>query len=513
MTETARGAHGVVASGHPLATEAGLAVLQGGGNATDAAVAAALMLTVVCPYATSLGGDVYMLIRDPETGAVHGLNGTGSAPDRATLDAFDGDIPPSGYGAVSVPGFLAGIAEALDRFGTRRLASLIAPVQEIASEGFPVHATLAANIARRHELLAGDPDAAALFLPDGAPLAEGATLRQPALAASLAAIARDGIDAFYEGGIAARIAADSAVRGGLIAAADFAAHRTIWQEPVAAPFCGHEVLTMPPNSFGLTLLFQLLDLAANGVGGLDPDGAEFLLAVIGARRRAYRAAAGLIGDPVALEAPARARLAEAVAAGRLDTGPMSAPEARDTDTTNVVAVDRDGGAVSLIQSISAPFGAGVVAAGTGIVLNNRMRGFVVDPASPNCVGPGKRPAHTLSPCLVLKDGGLAMSVGTPGAGGQTCTLAQFLARTLACGRPVAEAIAAPRASVDLKGQPIVEKRLSEDMLAVLQAREPALRAMPRGWQTFGSLKVAGVDADGGLHGWADDRREASVAAF
>jgi gamma-glutamyltranspeptidase/glutathione hydrolase len=275
--------NGVVASGHCLASEAGAAVLKDGGNAVDAAVAAALVLTVVAPYATSLGGDVYMLVFEPGSGEVHGLNGTGRAPARAVRAAFGDDIPPSGFASVSVPGFLAGIAAALDRLGTRPLAALIGPARDLAADGFAAHATLARNVAARKDLLARDPEAAALFLPHGVPLAEGALLRQRDLAVVFDTIAREGPGGFYSG-VAERIVADCEARGGLLGIADFASCAPLWQAPMSAPFFGHDVVTMPPNSYGMTLLFQLVDLAEQGARSLEPDDAAFLGAAIAARR-------------------------------------------------------------------------------------------------------------------------------------------------------------------------------------------------------------------------------------
>jgi gamma-glutamyltranspeptidase / glutathione hydrolase len=175
-------------------------------------------------------------------------------------------------------------------------------------------------------------------------------------------------------------------------------------------------------------------------------------------------------------------------------------------------IDRDGMAVSLIESISAPFGSGTVLDGTGILLNNRMAGFVTDPASANCIAPEKRPANTLAPCLVRKGGRLVLSIGTPGTVGQTCTLAQVLARILACGEDAAAAASAPRWSVDFKGQLIVEDTMDPAFVSALAARHPEARTMAAGWNSFGSIKLAAV-ADGGFLGVADDRRAAVALAF
>src|SRR6185437_12155470 len=255
------------------------------------------------------------------------------------------------------------------------------------------------NTTERASLLAKDPGASALFLPGGRPLAEGDRLAQASLAGVLRRVAERGVTTFYSGELAERIAAASAKLGGLITVEDLAQHDSLWQAPIAAPFYGHEVVTMPPNSFGATLLFQLLALEAGGIDAVAPRSLDFILRGYAARRGAYRTAARLIADPSLSAAPLKS---------------AEPAESRDRCTTCAVVIDRDGMAVSLIESISAPYGAGVVLEDMGILLNNRMAGFSSDPASPNGIAPAKRPANTLAPCLVMKDGRLAMSLGTPG---------------------------------------------------------------------------------------------------
>ncbi len=512
--QTARGTQGIVATGHALASEEALAVLKEGGNAVDAATVAALVLAVVCPYACTLGGDLYVLVYEPRTRGVSGLNATGCSPRAASVERFAGGMPANGVLSATVPGLLRGLADLQARFGTRALGTLMAPAIRLAAEGFAVHRQLAGNTADRAVLLARDEAARALFLPGGKPLAESERFVQPALAEILRRIAEDGVDAFYAGAIADRIAMAVAQRGGLMTREDLASHASQWQEPIAAPFYEHEIVTMPPNSYGATLLFQLLELEAGGIASVDPESLDFIRRGYAARRNAYRAAARLIADPRLVEGELRHILGRACAeAGRRPPAPAPDPaEPRDRCTTCAVVIDRDGMAVSLIESISAPYGAGAVLDDTGILLNNRMAGFNTDPASPNCVAPAKRPANTLAPCLVLKDGRLVMSVGTPGTVGQTCTLAQFLARVLACGEDPAEAVAAPRWSVDFKGKLVVEDAMDEGLRQSLLDAEPEARAMRRGWISFGSIKAAMASAEG-LSGVADSRRAATTLGW
>ncbi len=510
--QIARGRNGVVSAGHGLASEAAITVLRAGGNAVDASIAAALVLAVVCPYAVSLAGDLYALIYEPKNGTVAGLNATGAAPASATRERFANGIPGTGILSATVPGMLRGLDDLARRFGTLSLAALLPPALRLAEEGFPVHRQLAANTADRAELLGKNPAARALFLPGGKPLEEHAHFRQPDLAAVLRAIASDGVESFYRGEVARLIVQAAQAVGGLFTTEDFATHQSLWQEPIVAPFYGHDVLTMPPNSFGATLLWQLHALQAGKIDRVDPNSADFVLQGYEARRSAYRAVARLIADPRQTEAKLRRALIEAVTGDAPRAAQPEPAEARDRCTTCVTVIDRDGMAVSLIESVSAPYGAGVVLDGTGILLNNRMAGFNADADSDNCVAPGKRPANTLAPCLVMKDGKLVMSVGTPGTVGQTCTLAQFLARVLACGEDPAAAASVPRWSVDFQGKLVVEETMAPALREAVQARVPETRAMREGWISFGSIKLAANTPDG-LLGLADHRRVAQAEAW
>ncbi len=500
-----------VASGHPLATEEALRVLAEGGNAVDAAIAAGMVLNVVCPYATTLAGDMFIMVHKPGWRTPKALNGTGTAPRLADSEFFSGQIPRDGILSVTIPGLLAGFDDSLRRWGTRDLSSLCGEAIRIAEEGFAISPYFVANTRQRAALIGKDPEASRLFLPQGAPAPAGSLLAQPELAACLRDIVDHGIETFYTGALGERLAEGMRQLGGLVRGEDLAAHATLIQEPVIGPFAGHEVATMPPNSYGATLLLQLLHLESSGVGALDPDSAAFALLGLQARRLAYRIAGPLIGDPESLEAPLRALLEERFALGHLETRAPMPPEAGDRCTTNVIVIDREGMAVSMVQSISAPYGAGVVIPGTGILLNNRLAGFSADPASANCVAPGKRPAHTLAPAMVLKQGQLAMSLGTPGTVGQTCVLAQFLARVLACGQSIDRACDAPRWSVDFTGKPVLEDHAPDTLRQAFFEREPEARTMPAGWISFGSIKLAMPEGTG-LTAMADGRRIARAGA-
>ncbi len=510
MIQTARGTNGMVSTGHPLATDAALDVLRAGGNAVDAAACAAFVLSVVCPYACTLGGDLYALVYDPATKRVEGLNATGRSP-RATADDVQADALRVGVLSATIPALVRGLADLLERYGSRSFAALLEPAIAYAGDGFAVHPTLAGNTRDRAELLARDPAARALFLPDGKPLALGTTFKQPNVARVLRELAAGGPGAFYSGEIAAQLVADAQAIGGTFVLEDFAAHESLWQSPLSVPFYGRDVWTMPPNSYGPTLLFQLLELEAQHIDAVDPESADFIARGFAARKRAYAQAAKWIADPAVAEAPMRELLATALRARTPVTTPPPA-EARDRCTTNAIVIDGNGLAVSLIESVSAPYGSGVVLERSGILLNNRMAGFNADRAHANGIAAGKRPANTLAPCMVTQARALAMSIGTPGTVGQTCTLAQILARVYACGQDIAEAAGPPRWSVDFQGKLVVEETMAPALRdAVLAATEGA-HVMPSGWISFGSIKAVAVTPEG-LTGIADYRRAATTAGW
>jgi gamma-glutamyltranspeptidase/glutathione hydrolase len=498
----------MVATGHVHGTEAALEILTSGGNAVDAAIAAAFVLAVVCPYATSLGGEFFTLIHDPRLPQPLGLNASGFSPAATAAGAPARNGPLS----ATVPGLVRGLDQLWRRYGTKPWAALLAPAIAHARNGFRVHQTLAENTADRAELLVKDAVASALFLPGGVPLREGSTFVQPELAETLEAIAAGGADAFYDGPLAQRFIDGCTAGGSILSRADLRDHTSLWQTPLSVSFYGRDVWTMPPNSYGPTLLLQLLDLAEMNIASIDPDTADFIDAGIEARRRAYAAAAEWTADPRECEANAAAFIAAAVARGHYAIPGAEPDQPRDRCTTNAIVVDATGLAVSLVESVSAPFGAGVVAAGTGVLLNNRMAGFNAKPGHLNAIAPRKRPANTLAPCLVTRAGKLEMTLGTPGTVGQTCTLAQFLARTLAHGEHPAAAAAAPRWSVDFEGRPIVEDTMNAALRNEVLARHAGARVMPAGWISFGSIKLAAV-TDHGYEGVADTRRAATTAGY
>ncbi|MBI3090101.1 MAG: gamma-glutamyltransferase [Candidatus Tectomicrobia bacterium] len=520
MVQVVRGRSGMVVSGHHLASFEAASILRQGGNAVDAAVAAGAVLAVVCPDACGLGGDLFMLIYDAAAKTLHGLNGSGRSPAAADRHAFAAGIPTTGIRAVSVPGMVAAWEAALERFGTRGLADLLQPAISYAAEGFPVYPNLARNVGLVAAHLEQDLGAKATFLPQGRPPQAGEVLPQRDLAATLQLLGSEGSAAFYRGAIAERLVAASREQGGLLSLEDLAEHSCLWQEPLKVDFYGCTVATMPPNSYGVTLLLQLAELEADGIAGYEAGSVEMLRRGMQARVHAYLEALGVIADPAAVENEARALLEKKIAALRVqgrrgDGMPRQgrAPAGSGgSDTSNVVVMDQFGNAVSLIQSVFHFFGSCVAPRGAGVVLNNRMLGFHLDLGHPNCVAPRRRPAHTLTPVMVLRDGVPCIACGTPGGPGQTATLAQFLTRVLACGQDAGEAIAAPRWSVTLDGRFVLEDMMEGAVLSELHRHAHGPLVAPAGSQPFGSL-MAVVDDGVALLGAADRRRDAAACGW
>ena len=505
------GRRGMVVSGHPLASRAGWSMLDRGGSVADAAIAAAAVLTVVLPQACTLGGDVFLLIHDG--GITRGLNASGPAPEGAHPTLFSGGIPQTGPLTATVPGLVGGWHEAHHRFGRLPWRDLLAPAIAIADDGFAVSRGVARAAAQYRRLLEADPTLAALFLPGGKPLAAGDLLRQPALAETLRGIAGGGADAFYRGRAAESLSRTCELRGGLLRRADFQRYRPDWVEPLETRYRGVTVRVMPPNSFGLLLLLQLSVLEGFDLSSLPAGSASRYSLLMRAAGAAFHEGRRAIADPACNPLPVAALLSRE-ATGRMRAAAGATPVADDLPnqggTAIVSAADAAGNGVTLVQSVFLPFGSGIADSETGVLLNNRMIGFTTDPGDPNCVGPSKRPAHTLCPAMALQEERLRFLLGSPGGPGQTLTLAQVLSNLLDLDMDVSEAVEAPRWSMDLEGNAILEASVAEETLAQLRRLGHRVERGAPGSPYFGSAEVIEVLPGGALCAAADWRRDAAA---
>jgi gamma-glutamyltranspeptidase / glutathione hydrolase len=444
---------GMAATAHPLASLCAVTALQSGGNAADAAVAAAAALSVLEPHMSGIGGDCFCLAIKPGAPA-WGYNGSGrSAAGLRPASLFDQGVVAIEAGsvhAVTVPGAVEAWGAILKAHGRYGLDRALKPAIQYAEHGFPVAPRVAWDWQEAEGLLRADAGAARHFLRDGRAPGAGTVVRLEALAESLKSIAAGGPEAFYQGAIAADIVATVAARGGALTRDDFAAHRGDVVTPIRAPYRDLDILELPPNGQGVAALLLLKLLERFDLQGLDPLGPDRFHLALEAARLACAVRDAEVGDPAfmrreaayLLDAPFVAALAARIDPRAHLSGPMILPR---SDTTTLTVVDRDRMAVSLICSLYRGFGVGIATERTGILLHNRGAGFVVDPTHPNAIGPGKRPLHTIIPGLAMKNDRCELAFGVMGGSFQVMGHAHLITNLVDYGMDVQAAIDCPRA--------------------------------------------------------------------
>ena len=453
--------HGVIATSQPLATAAGLAVLQRGGNAIDAAVTAAAVLNLVEPHMTGVGGDMFALVWPARERQLVALNASGRAGAGMTREEFlrrgRTEVPVDGAEPITVPGALSGWAALLDRYGTITLAQALEPAIRLADEGFPVSPIIASQWADEVQRLRKDDGARATFLVDGgrAPRA-GEWFRNPDLARSFREIAKGGPAVLYGGPLGQRIVERVKALGGFLTLEDLKAQKAEWVEPISVPFRGYRVWELPPNNQGVAALEMLRILEPEDLAALGQNSVPYLHRLIEAKKLAFADLARYIGDPAAMTTAAselltdrfiaarRARLDLAQAAERQEPG----EPATHSETIYLTVADAQGNMVSFINSLFEAFGSGVVVPGTGFALQDRGAGFTLEPGLPNTVAPRKRPFHTLIPGFVTRTTSKGeepwMSFGVMGGSMQPQGHLQLLLNLLVFGMDPQSAADAPR---------------------------------------------------------------------
>jgi gamma-glutamyltranspeptidase/glutathione hydrolase len=493
------GRNGMIATSQPLSSAAGLKVLQDGGNAFDAAVAAAAVLAVVEPTMNGIGGDLFAIVYDAKTKTLRGLNSSGRSGRAATPEAFAARqltrIPNDGVYSVTVPGVVDGWCTLLSTYGTIPLSRALAPAIEYAKKGYAVSEIIAREWEGSERKLAADPAAAATFLPRGRAPLPGEIFSNPHLAASLQSIAAGGKDAFYKGPIAAAIVADIKKRNGLLDARDFAEHTADWVDPISTNYRGYDVYELPPNTQGFVALEMLNLLEGFDVKSFGHNSAEYLHLLVEAKRIAFADRAAFLADadfvPPALLQTLISKAYAATRRQEIDLNhaareygpavirgvPSSALQeaaanltGRDHgDTIYMTVADGKGNVVSLIQSLFSDFGSGIVAGDTGIALHNRGALFNLVTGHPDQIAPRKRPAHTLVPAFVMKDGKPWFSFGVMGGDHQAQGHVQVLANLIDFGMNVQEAGEAARVNHGGNGL-LVESAVSDAARAGLVQR-------------------------------------------
>ncbi|MCH7606120.1 MAG: gamma-glutamyltransferase [Chloroflexi bacterium] len=545
------GRNGMVSSGHPLASQAGIATLQKGGNAVDAAIATAAALNVVEPLMSGIGGDGFIMTYWKETGRIDICNGTGAAPYAATRERYLPEgIPTKGILSVSVPGLLDSWLAAHEKYGVLSLAQVLEPAMDLAANGFPISHVLSKAIAS-DGLLCRFPTSAAVFTRDGRPLRPGEILYQKDLAHTFQAVIDGGRDAFYQGEIAQAIVRFSDEQGGLLTMKDLADCHCRWQEAISTGYRGYTVYEAPPNSSGHVLLQELSLLNQFDVASLGCNTAESIHLMVEAKKLAFADREAYMADPEFIDVPIQGLLSDSYAKeraklidpervlGDVPAGdPWSHQESRqrptaaaavgggngEEDTTCFVVVDRDGNAVCQLQSIQSAWGSSLIAGDTGILLNNRMTYWHLESDHVDCLQPGKRVRHTMNPVMVFRQASssgnrqLELVCGTPGADTQVQTNMQVISHILDFGMTVAEAVEAPRwrnthsptesnFPHGCENELLVEGRFSAKTKAELERRGHVLNVLTA-WGASGSEVMIQIDAESGaFHGAADPRRD------
>lgn len=510
-----RAMNGMIATSHPLASAAGLRVLERGGNAVDAAITAAAVLCIVEPMMVSPGGDLFALIWDAKRREIKALNASGRAPRALFIDELKRRgmtrMPGDGIHAVTVPGAVDGWAMLAARYGTMKLADLLQPAIEYAERGFPVTEVIGRDWADEAPQHAKNAEFAATYLPKGRPPAVGEIFVNPNLGRTLRVIAESGRDAFYRGELARKIVDFARKQGGLHTLEDFASHTSNWIEPISTTYRGYTVYELPPNTQGLAALEMLNILEGFNFRGLTQNSAEYLHLLVEAKKLAFADRARYIADPAFAPAPLDRLLSKDYAAelrrkinpARSLSDTTSGPQGGE-DTVYLTVVDKDRNAVSFIQSIFSQFGSGLVAGDTGIILHNRGAGFSFDPVHANRLEGGKRPFHTLVPAMVLRDGRPWLSFGVMGGDMQVQGHVQVLLNLIEFGMDVQQAGEQPRFRHFERGLAL-ESAIGNDVRRELEKRGHKLIDAPG---SFGGYQAILIDREtGALVGGSDPRKD------
>ncbi len=520
-------ARNVVATSHPLAASAGMLAMARGGNAVDAAIAAAAVIALAEPCSNGLGSDLFAQVWDGER--LQGINASGTAPAAWTPGYFSARYgsdparrPVRGWDTVTVPGVVAGWSALHSRYGRLSFADVLAPAIDVAERGYAVTPITQDKWQRGAALLADQPGFAEHFLPHGRAPAVGEHVTIPGAARALRRIAASCGEDFYHGEIAAGIDAFSRATGGALRAADLAAYRPEWVEPIAIRFHGHELHEIPPNGQGIAALMCLGMLRHTGMAGFAVDSADWYHVGIEAMKLAFADVYAHVADPAAMRVGVdqlldddylRRRAAAIDMQQARDPGPGIAPPG---GTIYLTTADQEGRMVSLIQSNYLGFGSGLVVPGWGIALQNRGHGFSLDPAHPNVVAPGKRPFHTIIPGFLTRDGRPQMSFGVMGGNMQPQGHVQTLCRMLLARQQPQAACDAPRWKWNQGLEVEVEAALGAAAREDLARRGHRIVTGDDSYMDFGSGQFIWRLGDPGREGYvaaSDSRRDGQACGF
>jgi gamma-glutamyltranspeptidase/glutathione hydrolase len=515
--------HGIVASEHVLASQAGLDMLRSGGSAMDAAVATAAVLNVVEPMMTGMGGDAWFLYFEAKTGKVHALNGSGRSPSALTREYFEkknaSKIDDASWEAVTVPGAVDAWSTGHAKFGKKPWAEVLAPAIRYAEEGAPVSEIVDIVWKFSASSLKKDQFAKDTYLVNGKAPEPGEVFKNPRLAKSLLTIAEGGRDAFYKGPIAQEIARYAQATGGFFSIEDFAGHSSTWVDPISTNYRGYDVYQCPPNGQGAGVLMMLNILEGFDLKSMPYASPEYFHLLIEAKKLAYADLYKFVADPTKAKVPTTGLLSKEYAGERRKLfDPKTAAAAvepgvpKDSDTTYLTVIDAEGNACSFINSLYAAFGSKIVGGETGIVMQNRGAGFTLEKGHYNEYAPGKRPYHTIIPGMVLKGGKLYMSYGLMGGDMQPQGHVQFLTNHIDFGMGIQEAVDAPRWRHEEGLKVAVEAGIKQETFDALKALGHVVHWSP--FIDFGGSQVVLVDpATGTYFGASDPRKDGAALGY
>jgi gamma-glutamyltranspeptidase/glutathione hydrolase len=530
---------GMAATSHPLVSQVALDVLKRGGTAVDAAIAANATLGLMEPTGNGVGGDLFAIVWDAKTQKLYGLNGSGRSPKSLTLEKLRAElrklnsatIPRTGPLPVSVPGTVDGWFELHGRFGKLPMKELLAPAIAYARNGFPVTEVIAEGWERNARNLQKYPGFAEVYMPHGRAPAKGEVFRNPLLANTLSAIASGGRDAFYKGDIAQRIESYMRANGGYLTAADLAAHKSEWVEPVSTNYRGYDVWELPPNTQGVAALQMLNILEAYDLKSMGFGSADYLHVFVEAKKLAFEDRARYYADPDFAKIPLKTLLSKDYAAKRralikpdraAREYPVDAKALEQGDTIYMTVADSAGNMVSLIQSNYRGMGSGMTPTGCGFILQDRGELFSLEDGHASVYAPGKRPFHTIIPAFITKDGKPWLSFGLMGGAMQPQGHVQIVVNLIDFGMNLQEAGDAPRARHDGSSEPTGEvmKDGGEVVLEVgaLPATVKALEA--RGHKVtvandgdFGGYQAILRNAEGVYFGASESRKDGAAQGY
>ncbi len=520
------GHRGVVATSQPLASLAGLDILKKGGNAIDAAIATAAVLTVVEPQSTSLGGDMFAMVYLAEEDTLVGLNGSGRAAYGMTPEALKNRLDDQelqripGIYSVTVPGAVDGWFTLHERYGTLSMAEVLEPAIYYAEHGFHVTEIISEAWAGSARRLAGEPSANETWLVDGEAPKVGDRFVNPALARTLEALATEGRDAFYRGSIAESIVAYSDSKDGFLTMKDFEDHTSTWVEPISTDYKNYTLYELPPNGQGIAALEMINTLENVDMQGFGHNSPEYLHHFIEAKKLAYADLRQWVGDPEANALPVAELISKDYAAkqfGRID--PEQAQERVDSglpphgDTVLLQVMDKDHNAVSFIYSIFSSFGSGLVVPDTGITLQNRGQLFSLEEGHVNVLAPHKRPFHTIIPAMAFKDGEFFMTFGVMGGSVQPQQHVQVFLNVVEFGMNMQQAVEAPRINHGSGFNVTVEPGIPEEVLARLEAMGHVLRRRTTIGGVGGAQGIIFDRATGAMIGGSTPHKDGMAVAY